>query len=249
MAAFASVLTASAIRAASLDLCADEYLLAVASDAQIAAVSRLAQDPAEFSMSGRAKRFPAYRGRIETLIPLKPQLLVAVGNPGGRSTTKLARKLGWRMLTLPYPQTPGDVAANLERVAEALGVPGPDRRWQARLANLSRRAPPPLDAIFLGGGGLSVAHDGLSAQWMQLAGFRQRPLPGGRVTLEQLTIAPPAVILRSNYRSGQLSLAQRWLDHPLVRSSRARTLTTDGRAWTCGGPMLLAEIERLRRLR
>ena len=249
MAAFASVLTTSALRVASLDLCADEYLLAVAQDREIAAVSRLAHEPSEFASAARARRFPAYRGRIETLIPLKPDLLVTVGGPGGRSTVALAAKLGWRILTLPPPQTPADVAANLDRMARALGHPARIHAWKSRLAAVERAVPPARDAIFLGGGGLSVSPDGLSAQWMRLAGLRQRAVPGGRVTLEGLASRPPAVLLRSDYRSGQLSLGQRWLSHPLVRSTPARMIRTDGRVWTCGGPMMLAEIERLRSIR
>jgi iron complex transport system substrate-binding protein len=57
------------------------------------------------------------------------------------------------------------------------------------------------------------------------------------------------VILRSDYRQGQYSGEQRWLSHPLARRVRgARTIPTDGRAWTCMGPLLAAEIERLKGL-
>jgi iron complex transport system substrate-binding protein len=62
-----------------------------------------------------------------------------------------------------------------------------------------------------------------------------------------LLVRPPAVLLRSDYRQGQYSSEQRWLSHPLARRVRAgRTLATDGRAWTCMGPTLIPEIERLR---
>ena len=81
---------------------------------------------------------------------------------------------------------------------------------------------------------------------MALAGLRQRAVtvPG---SLEQLLVRPPAVILRSDYRQGQYSSEQRWLAHPLAwRVRDARTIATDGRAWTCMGPALAGEIERLR---
>ena len=82
-----------------------------------------------------------------------------------------------------------------------------------------------------------------------LAGFRQRDLPGGRATLETLAISPPKVLLRSTYRRSQPSLGQRWLDHPLARRSTARTIDTHGRPWTCAGPLMVYEIERLRGLK
>jgi iron complex transport system substrate-binding protein len=104
------------------------------------------------------------------------------------------------------------------------------------------------DTIWLGGGGRSVAATGLAAQWMALAGLRQRPLAGDRVSLEQLLTRPPAILLRSDYRSGQYSGEQRWLAHPLAKGTRrSRTIVTDGRLWTCMGPLLAREAERLRR--
>jgi iron complex transport system substrate-binding protein len=82
---------------------------------------------------------------------------------------------------------------------------------------------------------------------MALAGFRQRALTGDRVSLEQLLVHPPAMLLRSDYRSGQYSAEQKWLSHPLARRARGgRNLVTDGRPWTCMGPALIGEIERLR---
>ena len=82
---------------------------------------------------------------------------------------------------------------------------------------------------------------------MALAGFRQRALQGDRVSLEQLLVAPPAVLLRSDYRSGQYSGEQRWLAHPLAGGGAPGRCVTDGRAWTCMGPLMIDEISRLRR--
>src|SRR3546814_9491358 len=82
---------------------------------------------------------------------------------------------------------------------------------------------------------------------MALAGFRKRPLKGDRISLEQLLIRPPQILLRSDYRQGQYSGEQRWLNHPLAKGTeRSRTIITDGRPWTCMGPLMLDEIRRLR---
>lgn len=82
---------------------------------------------------------------------------------------------------------------------------------------------------------------------MALAGLRQRRLPGDRVPLETLITHPPAVLLRSDYRQGQYSAAQRWLSHPVASRARgSRTIVTDGRRWTCMGPLLIGEVLRLR---
>ena len=105
-----------------------------------------------------------------------------------------------------------------------------------------------LDSIWLGGGGRSLPATGLAAEWMRLAGLRQRQLRGDRVTLGQLLVSPPQVLLRSDYRAGEYSGEQRWLNHPLAQRTRAgKTLATDGRRWTCMGPSLVPEMARLRR--
>ena len=54
------------------------------------------------------------------------------------------------------------------------------------------------------------------------------------------------MLVRSDYRGGQMSQGVRWFDHPIVRRLAKRTVITDGRAWTCGGPLMIDAIERLR---
>ena len=245
MPGFASLLVASAaVRAASLNLCTDEYLLLLAHPAEIASVSRLSHDPADSPLWRVGRRFPANRGTLESALPSRPTLILTMGG-GGRATGAIARTIGVRTLDLPYPATIADVETNMVRVATALGDARRATPWANRLAQLR----PPArqrDTIFLSGGGNSIGAGSLGAQWMRLAGFGQRPLAGGRATLEQLATNPPAVILRSNYRRAQVSLGQRWLDHPLARRAASRRVDTDGRAWTCSGPIMLQEIERLR---
>jgi iron complex transport system substrate-binding protein len=167
---------------------------------------------------------------------------------GARDRGRIAQRLGIRILDLPYPQSLGDIEQSVRSVSIALGRPAAGRSVLERMDRLKRSRPAlAADTIWLGGGGRTVAAGSLAAQWMALAGLRQRAMAGDRVSLEQLLLRPPAVILRSDYRQGQYSGEQRWLSHPLARRVRgARTIATDGRAWTCMGPLLAAEIERLK---
>ena len=246
MPGFASLLAASALKVASLNLCTDEYLLLLARPEQIASVTRLAQDPAESPLWRQARRHPANRGDIEGVIGLRPTLLLTMGG-GGRSTSLLARRLGMRTIDLPYPASIADVAGNMRRVAAALGDGRRAEPWLGRLKALQARQPDrSRDAIWVTGGGVSLAPGSPGAQWLALAGLKQRQLPSGRADLETLTVSPPTVLVRSDYRRGQMSQGVRWLDHPVVKRLAARTVSTDGRAWTCGGPLMLDAIERLR---
>jgi iron complex transport system substrate-binding protein len=246
MPGFASLLAASAIRAASLNMCADEYLLLLARPQEIASVSRLSRDAADSSLWRLGQRHPGNRGTLESALAMHPNLLITMGG-GGRATAKIARKMGLRTLDLPFPVTIGDVAANMDRVALALGQPRRSQGWKRQLAQLQSDRQPSRDAIFLGAGGNSVAARSVEAEWMGLAGLRQRSLPGGRATLEQLATNPPSVLLRSTYRRTERSLGQDWLKHPLARPGQSRILNVDGRPWTCAGPLMLAEVEKLRR--
>ena len=247
MPGFASLSIASALKVASLNLCTDEYLLLLARPTEIASITRLSQDPAESRLWKQARAFPANRGSVEQVIATRPTLLLTMGG-SGRSSGQLARRMGVRTLDLPYATSIADVAANMQRVAAALGEPRRAVPWLEQLAALQFSAPTRLrDAIYVSGGGNSLSAGSPAAEWLALAGLRQRALPGGRATLETLLVAPPAVLVRSDYRRGQMSQGMRWFDHPIVKRLEPRTTTTDGRAWTCGGPLMVNEIARLRR--
>jgi iron complex transport system substrate-binding protein len=235
-------------RVASLNLCTDELVLALAAPGQLVSVTHLAQDEAETPLWRAARHYRRNDGSLLSVVGLRPDLVVTMGG-GVRDRVGLARRLGLRTLDLPFATSLDDVESNIRRVAAALGRTAQGAVLIGRIEMLRRSAPPrTADAIWLGGGGRTVNPAGLEAQWMALAGLRQRPMQGDRVSLETLIARPPAVLLRSDYRQGQYSNAQRWLDNPAVRYARAgRTIATDGRLWTCMGPLLIGEIARLRR--
>lgn len=235
-------------RAASLNLCTDELLLLLADSRQIVSVTHLARKSSETAYWRAAHNHRSNDGSLLSVAPLKPDLVLTMGG-GARDRALIAGRLGLRVLNLPYPRSFADIEASVKRVAAELGQRERGRQVLAQLASLKRTASPTtMDTIWLGGGGRSMPARGLAAEWMSLAGLRQRPLRGDRVTLEQLLLTPPRVLLRSDYRQGEYSGQQRWMEHPLARSTRAgRTLTTDGRRWTCMGPSLVSEILRLRK--
>ena len=249
MAVFGSLLAASAaVRVASLNLCSDEYLLLLARPGEVASVSRLAKDPQESALAPIAARFPANRGRIEEVLTTHPTVVLTMGSGAGRSSGAIARAMGMSVVDLIQPSTLDDVAKNLLQVAALLGESNRASPLIARLTRLRVTPPAARDTIWLGGRGLSLAPNSLGAQWLALAGFQQRALPGGRATLEALSTRPPAVLVTSNYRAGQMSQGQRWLAHPLLSHLPSHHIITEGRRWTCAGPLLIDEIERLRRV-
>lgn len=247
--ALAGTAQAAPKRVASLNLCTDELLLMLADPGQIASVTHLSRQPAETALWRQARRYPQNDGSLLSVAPLRPDLVLTMGG-GARDRVRIAERLGMKVVDLPYPQSIGDIEAAVTEVAAALGRPEAGKPVLAHIDRLKRSVPAKaVDTIWLGGGGRSVAAQGLAAQWMRLAGFRQRSLRGDRVSLEQLLARPPVILLRSDYRSGQYSGEQRWLSHPLAADTRKSwTIVTDGRRWTCMGPYLIQEIERLRKM-
>jgi iron complex transport system substrate-binding protein len=245
--ALAGAAGAAPRRVASLNLCTDELLLAIGDPGQIVSVTHLAQQPAETPLWRQARRYRRNDGSLVSVAALRPDLVLTMGG-GARDRMRIARRLGIATLDLPYPQSLADIERSIRTVAAALGRPGAGAAWLERIERLKRSSPAAAaDSIWLGGGGRTVAATGLAGQWMALAGLRQRAIAGDRVSLEQLLVRPPAILLRSDYRQGQYSGEQRWLSHPLARRVRgARIVATDGRLWTCMGPGLAGEVERLR---
>ena len=245
--AFAGAAEAAPRRVASLNLCTDELLLMLAEPGRIVSITHLAQQPAETALWRQARRHRRNDGSLVSVAGLRPDLVLTMGG-GARDRSRLAGRLGIRVVDLPYPQSLADMERSVRTVAAALGRPAAGESLLGRIGRLKRTRPArAVDTIWLGGGGRTVAATGLAAEWMALAGLRQRAMAGDRVSLEQLLARPPSIILRSDYRSGQYSSEQRWLAHPLARRVRgARTIATDGRAWTCMGPLMVGEIVRLR---
>lgn len=234
-------------RVASLNLCTDELLLLLARPEQIVSVTHLAQNPAETPLWRQARRHVRNDGSLVSVAGMRPDLVLTMGG-GARDRVRIAGRLGIATIDLPFPQGIGDIEAGVRTVAAALGRPEAAAPILERMASLRTSAPRRgIESVWLGGGGRSVAADGLAAQWMALAGLRQRRLRGDRISLEQLLVRPPRLLLRSQYRSGQYSSEQRWLAHPLAKgTNRSRTIATDGRLWTCMGPLMIGEVLRLR---
>lgn len=246
MPASAFLAFSAAARVASLNLCTDEYLLLLARPQEVVSVSYLSQDRLESPLWRTAQAHKGNRGSIEEVIALRPSMVLTMGG-GGRSTSLLARRLHLRALDLSYAGTLDEVERNLRIVATALGDASRADAWVGRIQHLRRTSPKrTIDAMWVSGSGDSLAPGSLGMQWLRLAGMQQRNLAGGRVTLETILTKPPKILVKSDYRSGQMSDGARWLTHPIVRRSRSRQLLTDGRPWTCMGPLMVPEIERLR---
>lgn len=236
-------------RVASLNLCTDELALLLARPGQLASVTFLGADLQETPVAPRARGLHRNNGRMESVAALAPEL-VLTGGGANRYAAEMAQRLGAKVVDVPPPLSIAEMKRNIRTVAQALGT---EAKGEALVAQVEAQLGPvparQRPAVLLSGGGYTVRPDSLSAQLARHAGLAQQPYPTERVALERLIAEPPAVIVVTRYRATQASLHQMWLAHPALKRLPRSTavIDIDGRPWTCLGPLVAAEVAKLRR--
>ena len=169
----ATSVAATPTRIVSLNLCTDEYLLITARPNQIASISRLGSDAQESPLAGRALGLATNSGHIGDVLGQQPDLVLTMG--ASPQDAALARRLGIPLIALPYPQTPADVARQVQQIAALVGNPAAGSAFARDVQLLDLTVPArPIPALMLGGGGLAPAMGGLAAGWLRLAGLSKR---------------------------------------------------------------------------
>lgn len=240
---------AAPARVVSINLCADQFVVALADPAQIAALSPLAADPALSAVAGRARAFPRIRPNAEAALALRPDLVVA-GAWGGREAEPILARRGVPVLRLPLAEDFPAIRAQLLQVGAALGQ-------EVRAARLTAEMDKRLAAI-------SPAGSGAALVW-QAAGFtpgrgtlvdavlraagraNAAPFAGyGTVRLEALLRNPPSLlVLPARAQGGGTSLAEALLAHPALRALPVRPIEP---AWlACGSFETVRAAEALAR--
>ena len=243
---------------ASINVCADQHVLALADPEQILTVSWLAADPEESLFATEALRHTLNYGTAEELLKFAPDVVLA-GTYTSPFTRSLLRRVGYRVLELEPENSVADIERNLRLVAEAVGQ---TERGESLIAALraearalaATRPAQPLAAVIVRPGGFTVGADSLATELLELAGLRnvaaERGLDRwGSLSMEALLRSAPEVIVLTGYRSTQPSLANAVLDHPALRTLAAaqRSVTVPSALWACGLPRSLESAALLRR--
>ncbi|MGR8949103.1 MAG: ABC transporter substrate-binding protein [Gammaproteobacteria bacterium] len=222
-------------KAASLNLCADSILLEVAATEQIVSVSWLATDSGLSNYAVRAARYPNNQGRIEELIPLRPDYIFTGENTSAVDNALLA-KLGYTVVKLNADRNVEDYKKNLRLVGQLL-----NRKREAeslisqlnvRLRELSLFHSPQTrpDAIIFQANGYIPGINSLPAQLLLHAGLSYpaeaaAAWPEGRfLSLEELLAQRPSIIIMASLNQDNPSLGELYLKHPALTRSREDNL-------------------------
>jgi iron complex transport system substrate-binding protein len=251
-AAFAAASPASAAAGplptvASINLCADQHLLALADPEQILTVSWLAADPEESLLATEAQRHTLNYGTAEELLEFSPDVVLA-GTYTSPFTRTMLRHLGYRVVELEPEASVADIERNVRLVA---GIVAQAERGEQLVAALhervreieAHRPARSLAAVIVRPGGFTVGADSLANELLTLAGFRNVAAEQGldrwgSLSMEALLRSAPDVIILTGYRSTQPSLANAVLEHPALAAlgARQRTVTVHTALWACGLP-------------
>ncbi len=243
-------------RVVSINLCTDQLLLLLAEPGQVLSVSHLARDPAASFMAAAAAPYPVNRARVEELIALDPDLILAHAH-SSRDTVAFMRRLGYRVEELPAAGNIDEIRTNIGTMARLLGTEPRGRRIVADMDRRLARVAAHLGTgrakgIFYQPRGYTSGSHTLqdaaltAAGWENLAG--SLGIRGySPVDLEQLLLAAPDQLFTSPYARDADALAQRQLRHPALRRvlGERPLREIDYRHWICGGPMIVEAVEAL----
>ena len=242
-------------RVVSINLCTDQLLLMLARPEQILSVSHLSTDPESSFMSAQASAYPLNHARVEELLALSPDLILA-NSYSPRSVVVSMRRLGYRVEEFVMAESIGDIRRNIERMAALLGAEARGKamidEMDRRLAELARKAEPRPKGIFYQPRGYTSGSRTLQDDALEAAGWENLAklmgIEGYRaVDLESLLLAAPDQLFTSPYAPGTHSRAQRQLRHPALRRviGERPLREIDYRYWICGGPMIVEAVEAL----
>ena len=228
-------------RVVSLDYCADQFVLALADRAQIAALSRGSRRDDSY-FRARAAGIRQTRGTLEEVLALDPDLVVR--NWGGPwDAEAVYARFGAPVLQVG--DAPDFAAARADVIAAGRALGHPERGGaiardlDRRLARLRQSAPqqrPPV--MYLSAGGAVAGRGVLMDAVIAGAGGRnlRTEASWAVLPLERMIDAPPALIARGFFDTGRTRM-NAWSPsrHPALRRmlAGARTVELPAAAIAC----------------
>ncbi len=227
-------------RVVSLNLCADQLVLALADRSQIAGLTRNA---ASVEMSGEAARahgLPILGNSAEQLLAMKPDLVI--GMPARRSAAmRMLNSQNYPMLDLTSADTLDAIYASIRAAAAALGHPSRGEamiaQMKADLARLPKNGGGKVAAYYQRRGfmtGTGTLIDDLMTRMglVNLAAKLGKP-PLSQLSVEEMVAARPDYLIVESATAKVTDQGTEMLHHPALRDIPRISVP---QAWTvCGG--------------
>lgn len=241
----------------SINLCTDQLLYLLEDKENIASVSFLSIDPDYSYLAEEMKEFHINSANVEEIIPLQPDLILAV-NYTSIHTVHFLRNLDFNIVQIDIPYDMQHIEDGIIQVGKLLNKTAKAQQIldnmrqrrnvvQLRVANKKK----PL-AIILAPNGYTHGKGSMKGDLLELAGYRNLAAEAGiqgsgNINLETLVKAQPDYLIIEDSTSNNNSMAQRFLKHPALKNGlpNMQRIYVNPNLWTCGGPSMIDALEIL----
>jgi iron complex transport system substrate-binding protein len=242
-------------RVASLNLCTDQLLLALADRSQIASLSPLAKDSSISFLAADVGTIPVNRGSGEALLFAETDLVLAASYDS-RARRSLLQRHGVEVMVLDPWQSLEEGRAQIRRLAGRLGHPERGEsliaRIEAAMAEAKDIVPDGLSVLIYHRRGWVPSVQSLTSELLAHMGFelhqeRLGAAGGGVVRLETIVAAPPDFALMDDLAGDSVDQGSALLAHPALAEAvpAERRLVLPSNLTICGGPPTPAAIRSL----
>ena len=239
-------------RIVSLNLCADQLLVALADRDQIAGLTRYASDPDMSAVAAQARRLPVFGGSAEEVMAADPDLVV--GMPARRNPAIAVLKgQHYPSLDLKSAKTYEEILASIRDVARAVGHPERGEamiaQMNAELAGLPKVQGGKVAAYYQRRGyltGTGTLVDDLMTRvgLVNLAGKLGKPSLS-QMSLEEMAMARPDFIVMDSATRKVEDQGTEMIHHPILGGIPRISIP---QAWTvCGGPAYVKAAQSIAR--
>jgi iron complex transport system substrate-binding protein len=242
-------------RIVSLNLCADQLLIALADREQVLSLSPLVRDASVSYFLEEGASYPANGGKGETILFTGSDLVIT-GRWGAQATRDLLARQGFRVVPLDVWQSLEGGRQQIREVARLIGQPERGERLVAEIDAALERArgivPPGRSILSVHRRGWVQGTDSVLSEILRHMGFtlHQQRLglgAGGVARLERLVVEPPDYAVMDEGTGAAVDNGSAFLVHPALADAirRERRLQVSGRLLICGGPSTPKAIDAL----
>ncbi|MEE4291487.1 MAG: ABC transporter substrate-binding protein [Cycloclasticus sp.] len=236
-------------RIVSLNLCADQLLMALLPPERLIGITQLASDPEASYLYQEASQFHQHSSRIEDIMALKPDLVVA-GEFTAQPTNQLLEELGYNVIKLGLPATSDGIFQQVSFLGQQIGEPARAEALILKLREELTRITALQEkkhkrAVVYYANGFTAGRHTIVNEILEMAGLINiaaelnldfiAPL-----SLESLLASKPDVLLLGRLDENTDSLAHQVLQHEAINRytelKQVQKIMIPDRYWTCAGP-------------